>query len=674
MADADAEKAEKLAAAKKRFEQLKKEQAKKGKKSGSTKKKGDKGGASESKTDDAVASEDAAAAPVVEAGETTQAVADVEQPAEVGDGDDVAGALPERQPSLPMQSRQRSESFRQGAPSSIATDLKAGSGPLSPGLEVQDLYKKQAARIEELESENGAHKVQQEEGAARLAKAEEELEGLREDSSDVVELRSKAKEAERLGTELAATQRQLAQVQQMAKGGNRKVSNASPPDVSHELASKTSTIESLELELSSIRSQLLGLQTMLSERNTSIQDIEDRSKATEAVAENYRQELEQLKVSMAFPSDETREANDDPEALTKRITVLESDLRTANSTLDAAQQRASSLEQKIEALTKMHRDASHTSTAKDKELSELRNQLKRRDRPSHVRDASEFELGEEETESGALQTRIRALEAENFDLRRGVWREKRAELQPGMHEDGAEYEDVDLNNNTNGGPNSPHARSSVPRQHSNFQDLITSGISAFTGRPREPPPTSSIQQQRQRQQSMSLLSDDGDGEFDAEAFRLAQEEEGKRRIERVREVKRGLEGWRGWRVDLVEGRRGLDGAGTGVGGDVFEVLRASHGDRSDLARCIRIRQLQWTVGLGGTSKTAPAPKPPLDEAFDEEDGFDELEVHLDNAESHDAPVIVDGATNDAGSHDPRKYLTTGASRAETPSSGRSKWR
>ncbi|KAK0929420.1 hypothetical protein LTS16_017932 [Friedmanniomyces endolithicus] len=572
MADADAEKAEKLATAKKRFEQLKKEQAKKGKKI-ATKKKDDKAGAPESKADDVAGEEAAAAAPATEDSETPDAALEDEKLAEGGEND-AARSLAERQPSLSMQSRQRSESFRQGAPSTIATDLKSGEGPLSPGIEVQDLYKKQAARIEELEWQNGAYKVQQEEGAARLAKAEEELDALREGSSDIAELRSRAKDAERLGTELAAAQRQLAQAL-TAKSGNRRVSGASP-DVGHELASKTSTIETLELELSNIRSQLLGLQSMLSERNTSIQDIEDRSKATEAVAENYRQELEQLKVSMAFPSDETKEAKDDPEALTKRITVLESDLRTANSSLDAAQHRASSLEQKIEALTKMHRDASQASTAKDKELSELRHQLRRRDKPSHVRDASEFELGEEEeAETGALQTRIRALEAENFDLRRGVWREKRAELQPGMQDDGAEYEDVDLNNSAgnNGGPYSPLARHGVPRQHSNFQDLITSGISAFTGRPREV--SGSVEQrqqqqqlqQRQRQQSMSLLSEGDEGEFDAEAFRVAQEEEGKRRVERVREVKRGLEGWRGWRVDLVEGRRG----GAVGAGEVFEV-------------------------------------------------------------------------------------------------------
>ena len=68
-----------------------------------------------------------------------------------------------------------------------------------------------------------------------------------------------------------------------------------------------------------------------------------------------------------------------------------------------------------------------------------------------------------------------------------------------------------------------------------------------------------------------LLQEDGDGfgsdEFDEEAFQKAQEEEGLRRVERVREVKRGLQAWRGWRLDLVEGR-----AGAGVGwGEIFEV-------------------------------------------------------------------------------------------------------
>ncbi|KAK3105451.1 hypothetical protein LTR53_018416, partial [Teratosphaeriaceae sp. CCFEE 6253] len=214
------------------FEQLKKEQAKKGKKAG-TKKRDDKTAPSEPKADDgATASEEPAPS-----GEVNDSAPIADENPVNGD-DDAAAPLPQRQPSLSDRSRQRSKSFRQGAPSPIATDRRgAGLGPLSPGAEVQDLYNKQAARIEELERENAAYQLQQEDGAARLAKVEEELEGLREGSSDVAELRSKSKDAEKMGSELAAVQRQLAQAQQAAKGAgaNRRMSGASN-DVGHELA------------------------------------------------------------------------------------------------------------------------------------------------------------------------------------------------------------------------------------------------------------------------------------------------------------------------------------------------------------------------------------------------------------------------------------------------------
>jgi hypothetical protein len=252
---------------------------------------------------------------------------------------------------------------------------------------------------------------------------------------------------------------------------------------------------------------------------------------------------------MTFGNEESdSKTTDDPETLNKRVAVLESDLRTAHANLEVASERALSLEQKIEALTKLHRDASAAVQAKDKE----------------VRDASEFSLQDEETETGQLQSRLRALEAENFDLKRGVWRERRAELQPGMdeHEAGHEYEDVDLN-----APASP----SLARHTSSFQDVISSGISAFTGRPRgvASPSADQTKGNRPRNQSMGLLSDDDDG-FDEEAFRLAQEEDAKRRIERVKEVKRGLEQWKGWRLDLVDVRAGGIGAGRECG-PAFEI-------------------------------------------------------------------------------------------------------
>ncbi|KAI7262285.1 hypothetical protein KC345_g9471 [Hortaea werneckii] len=602
MADEDKEKAEKLAAAKKRFEQLKKEQQKKGKK-GSGKKKEDKAAKDEAKAE----VEAAEAAVGDEAGEDKEAPEDDKKPGE--DKEENAGETTAKdedevseKPSESKQSKQRSESFRQGS-----------SGPLSPGAEVQDLYKKQAARIEELEKESKSYKEQQQEGASRLAKAEEELEKLREDSSDVAELKTKSKEAEALKDELASVQRLLSQAQQQAAKNNRRQSTTSP-DLSAQLANKTSTIESLELELSNLRNQVNGLQTSLSERDASVKDLEGKVQTAETASDAYKQELEQLKTTLAaFPpktegeegKNETetnsKETTDDDqpsrETLTTRITLLESDLRTATTNLTTAQDRAQSLEQKIETLTKLHREATSAQTSKDAELTDLRQQVQqlsnrrtggegeRKGNAHHDREAAtDFELDESETETGILQAKIRALEAENFDLRSGVWREKRAALQPGMNDDdnnayqhSSPYEDVDLNTSPHRGrrqSTAPHPPAAPARLSSSFQDVLRSGISAFRGDEQHASATSGGggggPYAHGRQQSLDLLEDDEGDSFDPEAFRQAQEEEGRKRIERVKEVKRGLEGWKGWRVDLV-GQREEVARAQGTGSGVFEI-------------------------------------------------------------------------------------------------------
>ena len=528
---------------------MKKQKAKESKK-GSSKKKADKASDEPASTDPNT--EDPA--PAAETAETESAA--VEDAAEQGEAVTMEDT-PEstaQEPSESQQSKERSKSFKSG---------ESGASSTSASAEVQELYRKQAARIEELEKENKEFKSSQEDVAARLAKTEEELEGLRESTSDVAELRSKAKEAEKMSTELASVQRQLSQAQQAAKGKERRQSGPSP-EVSEQLADKTSTIESQELEMSNLRNQVNSLTSTITERESTVKELEQRATAAEHQVDATKQELESLKVSMTFGNEESdSKGTEDPETLNKRIAILESDLRTANANLEVASERAVSLEQKIEALTKLHRDASAAVQAKDKELGDVRAELKRRDRPSHVRDASDFDLQDDETETGQLQSRLRALEAENFDLKRGVWRERRAELQPGMDEHEAghhEYEDVDLN-----GPASP----SLARHTSSFQDVISSGISAFTGRPRGVASPSADQStgNRPRNQSMGLLSEDG---FDEEAFRLAQEEDAKRRIERVKEVKRGLDQWKGWRLDLVDVRAGGIGAGRECG-PAFEV-------------------------------------------------------------------------------------------------------
>ncbi|KAI7189296.1 hypothetical protein KC316_g6300 [Hortaea werneckii] len=597
MADEDKEKAEKLAAAKKRFEQLKKEQQKKGKKGGS-KKKEDKAAKDEAKAE----VEAAEAAVGDEAGEDKEAPEDDKKPGEDKEEDAGETAAKDEEssekPSESKQSKQRSESFRQGS-----------SGPLSPGAEVQDLYKKQAARIEELEKESKSFKQQQEEGASRLAKAEEELEKLREDSSDVAELKTKSKEAETLKEELASAQRQLSQAQQQAAKNNRRQSTTSP-DLSAQLANKTSTIESLELELSKLRNQVNGLQTSLSERDASVKDLEGKVQTAETASNAYKQEIEELKTTLAAspPKTEGEEGKDkketnsketteddqpSKETLTTRVTLLESDLRTATTNLTTAQDRAQSLEQKIETLTKLHREATSAQTGKDAELTDLRQQVQQlshrpggEERKGNAQDkdaAGDFELSEDETETGILQAKIRALEAENFDLRSGVWREKRAALQPGMNDDdnayhpSSAYEDVDLNTSPHRGRRESaalHPSAPPARQSSSFQDVLRSGISAFRGDENGASGGGGGGPYAHgRQQSLDLLEDDDGDSFDPEAFRRAQEEEGKRRIERVREVKRGLEGWKGWRVDLVGQREGVAAQmlGQGVGSGVFEI-------------------------------------------------------------------------------------------------------
>jgi vacuolar-type H+-ATPase subunit I/STV1 len=93
-----------------------------------------------------------------------------------------------RQPSLSVQSKIRSSSFRQSSVS---------GGPLSPsygfspeGDTAPDIHRKQAIKIEELERENKRLAKEASDGEKRWKKAEEELEDLRDAEDDTT---SKAK-------------------------------------------------------------------------------------------------------------------------------------------------------------------------------------------------------------------------------------------------------------------------------------------------------------------------------------------------------------------------------------------------------------------------------------------------------------------------------------------------
>lgn len=106
-----------------------------------------------------------------------------------------------RQPSLSLQSKIRSSSFRR---TSISQGPISPNGTKSPELpvltpdgdSVNSIYRKQAARLDELEKENRRLAKESQEAVRRWRQTEEELEELREASGEVAELKSRAQQAE----------------------------------------------------------------------------------------------------------------------------------------------------------------------------------------------------------------------------------------------------------------------------------------------------------------------------------------------------------------------------------------------------------------------------------------------------------------------------------------------
>jgi len=106
-----------------------------------------------------------------------------------------------RQPSLSLQSKMRSSSFRR---SSVSQGPLSPNGAKSPELAVltpdgdtvNSIYRKQAARLDELERENRRLATESQEAEKRWRHTEEELEELREASGEVAELKSGAHKAE----------------------------------------------------------------------------------------------------------------------------------------------------------------------------------------------------------------------------------------------------------------------------------------------------------------------------------------------------------------------------------------------------------------------------------------------------------------------------------------------
>jgi myosin heavy subunit len=336
-----------------------------------------------------------------------------------------------------------------------------------------------------------------------------------------------------------------------------------------QVASKSATIESLELEISNVNKQLSEQTTKNNELQSTISNLESSLQKAEQEASSTKTELSDLKANLDKASEQADKEGSDRDSAQTRVAQLEAELGAANRKASDSISRAELLEKKIETLTQIHRDNDARSQTRvqeykkvEREAAELRTRIaglsnenarlreseqrRRKADLGNIEDSSVQELLDEERDK--LLAQLRSLEEENFELRRGVWRDKRTAMQPSIDgTDTAGFDDVDLSN--------PSARNALPPRHSSLQDVIQSGISAFTGQASHRR-SDAASKPKPRQESLGSLDE---FEIDEDAFRLAQEEEGKKRLERVREVKRGLPSYKGWRADFVDIRVGMGG-------------------------------------------------------------------------------------------------------------------
>ncbi|KAL9122625.1 MAG: hypothetical protein Q9187_000816 [Circinaria calcarea] len=594
---ADREKAEKLAAAKKRFEQLKK-QKEKSKKAAEKKKEDEKPAtpgepSATARDDESTVPEESAPSyeeatkdePRDTAQERSDSPPEVETPTKPSHN---------RQPSLSLQSKMRSSSFRrtsvsQGPLSPTTNGSKPPNLPaLSPeGDAVTEIYRKQASRLDELEKENKRLAKEAESVEARWRRTEEELEELRESSSQVAELRSRASVADakgeevvKLKSEITSLQRQISHLQSVTTKTPRRASISpqpiTSPDLQAQLESKSSTIESMEMEISNLRTQLDKHMSSSSSHTEQVSALEEKLERAERAAGAAQRELLDARKNLDRASEKAVKEGSERTSAETRLRTLTREAEDSKRNAEESLKRVETLEKKLAALTTLHKDpdARRQTGERDRErlekdlgelrrrfagvenenlrLREERERMRRRDIGGGGADDDGLDELEDE-ERKRLEGRVRELEGEVFELRRGVWRERKRELQGAGDEasigspSGGGFDDVDLS-----GPISPLRRPSVKGKPQGFAGVLSSGFSAFTGGGGE-------------RASMDLMEGDDD-EFDEDAFRMAQEEEGKRRVERIREVKRGLKDWEGWRMDIVDSRVGGGGAG-----EIFDV-------------------------------------------------------------------------------------------------------
>jgi hypothetical protein len=363
----------------------------------------------------------------------------------------------------------------------------------------------------------------------------------------------------------------------------------------------------MELEISNLRAQI----STQSAHETQIAALEEKLSRSESALEKSQRELTDAKTALTRASEKAVKEGVDKTSTETLIKSLQRDIEALKQEKTESEKKIDTLEKKLQAIGNLHKEseARHQTRLRESEkfekeaavlkkklastenenlrLKEEKEALRKRDAGSGGADDDAIDELEDE-ERSRLQRRIRELEGENFDLRRGVWREKRQELQEQGHDGEDEYapeyahpsaantfDDVDL---IGGSPEHSRRRSMAQRQsqqqHSSLSTVLSSGFAAFTGGYNRPSSTQSHAHQHApgARGSLELLSEENfDDEFDEAEFARAQaEEEARKRVEWVRGIKKQLRDWKGWRLDLVDSRAGAEGAGVGMG-EIFEI-------------------------------------------------------------------------------------------------------
>ena len=375
-----------------------------------------------------------------------------------------------------------------------------------------------------------------------------------------------------------------------------------------QLESKTATIESMELEISNLRAQVSSQSTSSSAHETQITALEEKLATSESSLEQSQRELADAKQAITRASEKAVKEGVDKTSTETLIKNLEREVEQLKQEKTEADKKTETLEKKLQALGNLHKESESRhqarlresektekeATALRKKLASVENEnlrLKEECENINKRDAGgvadDEALDELEDEGRSrMERRIRELEGEVFDLRRGVWKERRQELETDQHGFSSPninngnsspsayhnpaanaFDDVDLVGGT------PDHHRPQQQQHSSFSTVLSSGIAAFTGGGRSRTPSTTNQPHPPATRgSLELLSEENiDDEFDEAGFARAQaEEEGRKRVEWAREIKSKLNDWKGWRLDLVDSRAGAEGAGVGMG-EIFEV-------------------------------------------------------------------------------------------------------